>query len=135
MSDIYINATLFETKLREAHDAALDQVDFDAAILYERLIDILKSQPRFQRIDVKDQCVIDNATITCIPENAVMDMAKENLSHDLGEYAVKHEYAKITSYRSPIFNNSLVLELYASFLIPEQQSIVSDMEGDEDATD
>lgn len=125
MSDIYINATLFETKLREAYDVAIAYEHYDLAKWYEQLIDFLKSQPRFQRIDVADRCVIGDTDLACITENLAIDIAKERLSHDLGEYAVKNEYAKITSHRSPIFNNSLMLELYASFLIPEQQSMIS----------
>lgn len=141
MSDIYINATKLETKLREDYDIAIAYGYYDLAKSYEQLIDILKSQPRFQRIDVMERSIVDNADITCIPENDVMDMAKENLSHDLGEYAVKNEYARITSHRGPMFNNSIMLELYASFLIPEQpeqleqRSMISTIGDDEDEVD
>lgn len=138
MSDIYINATKLEAKLREAYDVAIAYEHYDLAKWYEQLIDFLKSQPRFQRIDVMERRIIDNADITCIPENAVMDMAKEKLSHDLGEYAVKSGYAKIASHRSPMFNNSLMLELHASFLIPEQpeqKSMISIIGDDEDEVD
>lgn len=138
MSDIYINATRLETILHEAYDVAIAYEHYDLAKSYEQLIDILKSQPRFQRIDVADRYVIGDTDLACIPENVAIDIAKEKLSHDLGEYAVKNEYAKITSHRSHMFNNSLVLELHASFLIPEQpeqQSMISIIGDDEDETD
>lgn len=49
MSDIYINATLFETKLRDAYYVAMMHKNYDAVILYRQLIDILKSETRFQQ--------------------------------------------------------------------------------------